>query len=198
MHYRRYHLTSIIILLLFFTLLPGCNQNKKVWISGWKETSSFDTPRVGAGVVVVNDIVYVIGGVDGKIFLDTTTYAKIQFDGSLGPWKTGPKLKEERGFIGAAVYKDYIYVVGGGKGAYGQNLLRSVERAHILSDGSLGPWEKERHQLVVPRRCNEVAVLGNAIYSFGGFGGALLDTVERAEFLDVTCHIKLTEIFTLN
>lgn len=183
MNFKRYHLNSILILLLFFTLLPGCNQKKKVWISGWKETNSFDTPRVGAGVVVVNGTVYMIGGVDGKIFLDTTTYATIQSDGSLGPWKAGPKLNEERGFIGAAVYKDYIYVVGGGKGAYGQNLLRSVERAHILSDGSLGPWEKERHQLVIPRRCNEVAVLGNAIYSFGGFGGALLDSVERAEFL---------------
>ncbi|MCC6544734.1 MAG: hypothetical protein IT392_09565 [Nitrospirae bacterium] len=183
MHFKLSHYTSVIISLFFFILLPGCNHNKKVWINDWKETSSLSTPRVGAGVVIVNGIIYVIGGVDGKTFLDTTAYAKIQSDGSLGPWQTGPKLNEERGFIGAAVYRDYIYVVGGGKGAYGQDLLRSVERAHIQSDGSLGAWEKEKYQLVIPRRCNEVAVVGNEIYSFGGYGGALLDSVEKAGFL---------------
>lgn len=181
---KRPHAVSILILILLLTILSGCSRNKKVWVSGWKETSSFEIPRVGAGVVIVNGTIHLIGGVDGQIFLDTTTYAKIRPDGSLGPWKSGPKLNEERGFVGAAIYKGYIYVVGGGNGPYGQNLLRSVERSHILSDGSLGPWEKEKNQLIIPRRCNEAAAINDAIYSFGGFGGALLDSVERAEFME--------------
>ncbi|MBI5194091.1 MAG: hypothetical protein HZA08_11720 [Nitrospirae bacterium] len=135
-------------------------------------------------MVVADGTIYVIGGVDGNLFLDTTMYAKVQKDGALGPWINGPRLNEERGFIGASVYKNHIYVVGGGKGAYGQTLLRSIERAQIMPDGSLGPWVRENHQLVIPRRCSEVAVIGKAIYSFGGFGGAMLDSIERADFME--------------
>jgi hypothetical protein len=58
-----------------------------------------------------------------------------------------------------------------------------VERAHILPDGTLGPWETEKNQMVVARRCSKIIATDTALYSFGGFGGTLLDTVERAEFM---------------
>lgn len=161
-------------------LLSGCAT--RVWIPDWKETASINIPRAGIASVQVKDKIYLIGGVDGNNFLNTTEYAQVQKDGTLGPWQLGPKLNEERGFIDAAVHGDYVYVAGGGNGPYGQHLLHSVERARIQPDGTLGPWEKEKNGMVVARRCSKILATDKALYSFGGFGGVLLDSVEYAEF----------------
>jgi hypothetical protein len=166
-------------LMLASLLMQACSSGpEKTWVAGWQETTAMNEVRAGAASVVHNGFVYVIAGVDGKNFLRTTEYAKINADGSLGPWQQGTSLNEERGFTEAVVHGDFVYVVGGGNGPNGQNLLRSVERASINSDGSLGAWIKESHATVLPRRCTKLGLIGNRIYSFGGFGGALLDSVE--------------------
>lgn len=136
--------------------------------------------RAGSGLVVHDDVVYIIGGIDGRVFLNTMEFARIQKDGTLTPWQPGPPLNEERGFMDAVVHNGWLYVVGGGNGPNGHNLLRSVERARIKSDGTLEPWIVEVNPMLVPRRCSKIVAVENALYSFGGFGGALLDTVERA------------------
>ncbi len=160
-------------------LLSGCAT--QVWIPDWKETSHINIPRAGTASVLVRNKIYLIGGVDGKDFLNTTEYAQIQKDGSLGPWQFGHDLNEARGFTDAVVHGDFVYVVGGGNGPFGHHLLHSVERAHIQADGTLGPWEKEKNEMVVARRCSKIIATDKAIYSFGGFGGVLLDSVEYAE-----------------
>jgi len=172
---------------LLMALLSGCAQQsvlKKVWIADWKEANSFSAPRAGTASVVVKDKIYLIGGVDGKNFVNITEYAQIQKDGTLGAWQQGNPLQEERGFMEAVVHGDYVYVVGGGNGPFGHHLLRTAERAHIQQDGTLGPWEKEKNEMVVTRRCSKIIATDKRIYSFGGFGGVLLDTVEYADFLD--------------
>lgn len=146
----------------------------------WQTTSSMNTARGGAGVVEMNGRLYVIGGVDGIRFLSTSEYTTIQNDGSLAPWQKASTLIEERGFFGVAAHNGYLYAVGGGNGPNGHNLLRSVEHAALLPDGKLGPWQREAQQLNLPRRCAKVEVIGDYLYAFGGFGGTLLDTVERA------------------
>ena len=156
--------------------MPG-----QVWIPGWKPAAALNVARAGAAVAVADDVIYLIGGVDGKNFLNTTEYTKIQPDGSLGPWQAGSVLNEARGFTEAVVHNGFIYAVGGGNGPYGKHLLRSVERARILPDGSLGPWQKDS-EMVATRRCTKLAATDKKIYSFGGFGGVLLDSVESAEF----------------
>lgn len=155
----------------------------KFWIPDWKKTSSISIPRAGTALLANNDTLYLIGGVDGKDFLNTTEYAKIQKDGSLGPWQPGPNLNEARGFIDAVIHDGSIYVVGGGNGPNGHNLLRTAERAHILPDGTLGSWVTEKNSMVVTRRCSKIIATKTSIYSFGGFGGVLLDSVEHADFL---------------
>lgn len=148
--------------------------------SGWQKTASLTTTRGAAGVVEVNGRLYVIGGVDGWRFLNSSEYTVIQSDGTLAPWRKGSALKEERGFFGVAEHNGFLYAVGGGNGPNGHNLLRSVERAKLLADGSIGPWKSEPQKLNQPRRCSKVIVIGEFLYAFGGFGGALLDTIERA------------------
>jgi len=146
----------------------------------WQATSNLITPRGGAGVIETNGRLYAIGGVDGVRFLNTSESAVINGDGTLGPWQAGTALTEERGFFAVVAAKGYMYAVGGGNGPNGHNLLRSVERAALRADGTLGPWQREPQQLNLPRRCAKVAVIGDYLYAFGGFGGTLLDSVERA------------------
>jgi uncharacterized RmlC-like cupin family protein len=174
--------TAAIPFLLVIFALSGCSSMRgQAWIPGWKQASSFSVARAGAAAVVADDAIYLIGGVDGRDFLATTEYAKIQKDGSLGPWQPGPVLNEARGFTDAVVHDGFIYVVGGGNGPYGKHLLRTVERAKIGKDGTLGPWQKES-DMQVTRRCTKLAATDKKLYSFGGFGGVLLDSVESAEF----------------
>lgn len=158
------------------------NQNTQ-WIEGWRETSALAGPRAGAATIAVDGFIYVIGGVDGRGFVRTAEFAKINEDGSLNAWQTTAPLIEERGFIDAVAKNGFIYVVGGGNGPNGKNLLRSVERARINSDGSLAGWETLNSGMVMPRRCSKIVLKGNHIYALGGFAGALLDNVERAEVL---------------
>lgn len=179
------HFKSLIAVLVLAVLF-GCAQQptvpQKVWIADWKETSSFSAPRAGTASVIVKDKIYLIGGVDGKNFVNFTEYAQINKDGTLGPWKRGTSLHEERGFMEAVVHGDYVYVVGGGNGEFGHNLLRTVERAQIQPDGTLGWWERVKSTMVVARRCSKIIATDKRMYSFGGFGGVLLDSVEYAEF----------------
>lgn len=167
-----------IILSALVLVLSGCAT--KVWIPDWKQTSHINIPRAGTAAVLVKDYVYLIGGVDGHDFLDTTEYAHIEKDGSLGPWQFGYKLNEPRGFTDAVVHGDYVYVVGGGNGPFGHHLLKSAEHAKIQEDGTLGPWIKDENEMVVARRCSKIIATDTELYSFGGFGGVLLDSVEHA------------------
>jgi hypothetical protein len=146
----------------------------------WQSTASLNTTRGAAGIIEVDGRLYVIGGVDGWRFLGTSEYTQIQADGQLAAWQKGPSLNEDRGFFGVAQHNGYVYAVGGGNGPHGHNLLRSVERAKLLPGGGLGPWQQESTQLNLPRRCAKVIVTGDFLYAFGGFGGTLLDTIERA------------------
>ena len=155
----------------------------KLWVPDWKKAPSISIPRAGTALLAHNDMMYLIAGVDGKDFLKTVEYAKILADGSLSEWQQGPSLNEERGFIDAVIRDGSIYVVGGGNGPNGHNLLKSTERAKILPDGTLGPWVTEKSMMVVPRRCSKVVATKTSIYTFGGFGGTLLDSVEHADFL---------------
>lgn len=172
-----------ISILALLCALSACSMQSKLWIPDWKEASSLAVPRTGAAMIAIDDTLFLIGGVDGKDFLDTTEFAKIQKDGSLGPWQPGPRLKESRGFIDAAVHNGFVYVAGGGNGTNGHNLLRSAERSRILPGGTLGPWETEKNQMNVARRCSKIIATDTTLFAFGGFGGALLDTVERADFM---------------
>ncbi|MCF6280685.1 MAG: hypothetical protein L3J28_00490 [Candidatus Polarisedimenticolaceae bacterium] len=158
-------------------------ESQKKWVSAWKETSSMLEVRSGSAVIEVNGVIHMIGGVGGKNFEFTTSteYARIQEDGTLSAWQKGNALNVERGFIGAAVKGNYVYVVGGGRGPNGSILLDSVERAEINPDGTLGTGTLEEGRLNTERRCTRIIALNNNLYAFGGFGGILLDTVEQVE-----------------
>jgi len=167
--------------------------NNKNWIAGWKETSPMRAARTGAAIYHSDEHIYMIGGlgvvektqngnsIKGPGYLKTSEYARINSDGTLSNWKPGPSLNTERGYFAVAQYKNHLYAVGGGRGMNGKELLSSIERAEIKADGTLSEWTMDKAILNISRRCIKLAVIGNTIYAFGGYGGILLDTVEQAE-----------------
>ena len=173
-------LNAYLACALTFLSTPSLAQPERVWIPGWKQTAALITPRAGAAVIEHKGRIYALGGVDGRDFLNSTEWTRIADNGELEPWRAGPALIEARGFTDAAVHGDYVYIVSGGNGPAGHNLLRSIERARISSSGELGPWQRETNELMLPRRCVKVFVIGNRLYASGGFSGALLNSVESA------------------
>jgi len=175
------------------TLASATPATARQWIKGWRETARLSVTRAGTAAVAHNGFIYVIGGVDGREFTALVEFAKINDDGSLQEFKPAASLLEQRGFIDAVVYHGYLYVVGGGNGANGHNLLRSVERAKIMDDGSLSAWEMEKNQMVMPRRCSKIFEHQGYLYAAGGFAGALLDNVERAK-IESDGHLSIWEM----
>ena len=153
------------------------------WIPGWQPQAGLNINRAGAAVARSGHYLYIIAGVDGRRFLHSVEYTRINADGSLQPWQLTRGLNEERGFFSAAVVNGYIYVAGGGNGDNGEHLLQSVERAAVQADGSLGPWQTLDTRLTMPRRCVKLLIQDKRLYALGGFGGTLLDSVESAEIL---------------
>ncbi len=192
-------LVCLVSSLLLPDVLPAASgemEQSKRWLNAWRETTPMQKVRSSAAFYTANGVIYMIGGIGGEVvrgkagedmadattrmFMRSTEFARIRPDGSLSEWKAGPELNEKRGYFSAAGKGRYIYVAGGAHGAFGKTLLDSVERAEIRPDGTLGPWQLEKQRLNIPRRCVKLVVVGDYLYAFGGFGGILLDTVERA------------------
>lgn len=185
MIFSKYLLSSIYLPFIAIALcfLPNNHsyaQNERIWIPGWQETHPLETARAGAAVVKEGDHIYVIGGIDGRHFLRSVEQTQLKENGGIETWARSQPLNVARGFFAAAVHNGYLYAVGGGNGPSGHNLLRSVERAKLLPNGELGSWQTSPSNMNIPRRCAKVAIINNRIYAFGGFGGALLDTIESA------------------
>jgi len=181
--FYRYALSLSLSLLIFVPLAVTANDDQQ-WIAGWQTTTHLNVARAGAAAVKEGKMLYIIGGVDGHDFLRSVEYTHINDDGSLGPWFFTSALNDARGFFAAAVSDGWLYAIGGGNGPNGEHLLRSVERAPIRSDGSLGPWQTLAAKLNLPRRCVKVLLHDRRLFALGGFGGSLLDSVESAMIAD--------------
>lgn len=178
-----YPVPFLALLMLVLASAAAPASAERIWVPGWREAAPMNVARAGAAIVVAGDRVYAIGGIDGMRFLKSVESARILPDGSLTAWEPMAPINEERGFFDAVVHDGYVYIAGGGNGPGGKNLLRSVERAPVRTDGRLGPWERLGVTLNYPRRCVKLALAGRFLYAVGGFGGVLLDSVERAEIL---------------
>ena len=173
---------------LFFLAFSLGHAPVPQWVRAWNKTTPLTLPRAGTAVVEAKGYIFIIGGVNKDGFLKKTEYARIGDDGSLGPWKEGPPLNQARGHTDAIFYDGSIYVVGGAHGKNGKELLRSVEGMTIRADGSLSDWQEVGSGMNMPRRCSKVIVIDDHLYTFGGYGGDMLKTVEHAK-INVSNHL---------
>jgi len=118
--------------------------------------------------------------------LSTIERALIAPDGSLGPFEVLPNitLTTPRVDFSAAIVGQFLYVLGGQDTNVSAANLRSIERAAIQPDGSLGPFTPIAVPLSVPRSGHKSLVIGSFLYVLGGRNDASprmeMDTVERA------------------
>jgi hypothetical protein len=129
-------------------------------------------PRFGACAVVVDDNLYVMGGVsDTMADLDTVVRAPIGVDGALGEWLPQPKLNLVTSGCSAVAVGRRIFVVGG----YGAQ--DSVQHAIIGTSGDVNPWTTGA-KMTSQHAYFQAVVAGGYIVAAGGFSGGSTSSVK--------------------
>lgn len=138
----------------------------------FRETALLRVPRAYATTYVVNDTVYVLGGVSPGGILNSIEHARINADCTLEAFKTDEmKLTMPRSDHATAVIGRSLYLFGGvtaDKAASPQYETDTIERALIESDGKLGKFEHVDQHLDRTRFAHSTVVIGNTLYVLGG------------------------------
>ncbi len=130
--------------------------------------------------VYANGYVYTLGGQDIAGITNAVNYAPVNSDGSIGTWATSSQslpstLQDAR----AAVFNNFIYVVGG----YSGTAKTTVYYAALNSDGSISAWQTNANALPEARYNHSVAIANGYIYVIGGANASIQvkDTVLYAK-----------------
>lgn len=163
----------------------------------WSFAQSMATARSGAAVVEANGYLYAIGGntyAAGNQALASVEYAKINADGSPGPWGTTSSMITARAYGPNVVVGGYVYYFGGWT-APGVSTA-SIERAQINADGTLGAWQPcgSLSSLTGDRYGHQAVVWGGNVYLIGGYRypSTYISKVERAA-IDGGCSWSWTD-----
>ena len=139
----------------------------------WQNKASMPTARTGVSAVVIDDMVYVMGGIDasGNI-LDVVEIYNPETDS----WTPGPNLRTARYNFAAVVYNEQIFVLGGH-----DNDDESSKKVEVFSSSenrwdSFDNLEEEREGL-------GAVVIDDNLFVMGGANGSG-DILGSVEILD--------------
>jgi hypothetical protein len=86
-------------------------------IAEWKTTTPLPAPIHSAGAVLFRGYIYLAGGATAENVAVANAYrAKVNGDGSLGPWEAIAPLPSARAYFSLVNFGPYIYAVGGETG----------------------------------------------------------------------------------
>ncbi|MDO8805342.1 MAG: hypothetical protein Q7R35_13035, partial [Elusimicrobiota bacterium] len=102
----------------------------------WTEGRSLPAARYGHTSVALKGRLYIIGGYDGTAPKADVWSAPISSFGATGDWVAETSLTQAVYAHASAVFKNFIYVLGG----YGAGARTEVWRALVNDDGTLGNW----------------------------------------------------------
>lgn len=133
----------------------------------WSHVSSMSSPRSTAGVAVLEDKLYVVGGRDSNSCLNSMEC----YDPHTDTWTRLPPMRARRGGVGVVVVAEKLYAIGG------HEVLAPLNSVEVY-DPKTKEWSWG-----VPMLCARDAVaavaFGGKIYVVGGFNGDMyLDSVE--------------------
>ncbi len=146
-------------------------------IGSWQtNTNSLTVALQDHGAFVANGYVYVVGGVDASSTTqDEVYYAKLNPDGTTGPWTTNSTvLTQARNDFGLVVIGGNVYVIGGED--TGGAATNTVYYAALNINGSIGSWTSDADTITAREDLKAVALNGK-IYAFGGINGTAQDDV---------------------
>ncbi|MCK5028271.1 MAG: hypothetical protein KAR57_01465 [Bacteroidales bacterium] len=144
-------------------------------------------PRWGQAACVVNEKVYVIGGVNapaypgsGQIFQSLSVVE--EYDPLINSWKQKISMPTARWCLTAVSVNNKIYAIGGGDIFYPQNTLSKVEVYDPLTDTWFSRSNIPKGQIGAAS-----CTLGNRIYVLGGGGLSPSDAYSDLFVYYTTC-----------
>lgn len=140
---------------------------------------SLNFAHYNGGYFSANGYVYVTSGYTGGTREPSVERARINGDGTIGPFVTlSSALVIPRHAQADAVVGDYYYVFGGALN--GGGLTNTIERCRINSDGSLGPFQVLPQVLPEASAHMRAAVVGKYVYLVGQYTGSATSNVYGA------------------
>jgi hypothetical protein len=136
----------------------------------WTTKAPLPQARAGAGCVVYNDTVYVIGGRGSSSVQYATNYV---YDPITDNWSSKSSMTYARAHIGCALVNGKIYAIGGWIGATATGI---VEEYDPIADS----WTTKT-PMPTPRYTYGMAVVNDKIYVIGGMdmNGNVFSVVEE-------------------
>jgi N-acetylneuraminic acid mutarotase len=127
----------------------------------WNSKTPMPSPRQAAASCVLNNIIYIIGGDDGNVLIDSI----YTYEPSTDTWTIKAPLNVPRGELGVAVVNNKIYAIGGFDG---NSAVNTVEEY----DPDSNKWTI-KSPMPTARSVFSVAAVNNKIYAVGGWPGNL-------------------------
>jgi N-acetylneuraminic acid mutarotase len=152
--------TVLILLLILTSLMIVIPYNGIVSAAddSWEILSNIPTGRLGPGVAVVNDKIYVIGGYNQGRFLNVNE----EYDPVTNTWTAKRGMPTRRGNFAITVYKNKIYCIGGGDSSY-EGVTGITEVYDPLTD----TWAR-KSPMPTAREFMDANVVNGKIYVIGG------------------------------
>ena len=150
----------------------------------WMTTTSFSgSGRKGLTAAAYNGYLYIAGGANTS-YLNTTEYAPINSNGTVGAWVTGTSFTTARYTHAMAVYNGYLYIAGGSSdgGATGYN---DVQYAPIMANGALGSWQSTT-SFTTGRANFSLVAYGGRLYLMGGSTGGSSPTMSDIQYTKIS------------
>ena len=142
----------------------------------WSQGAPMPTPRAGHATVVVNGLIYVIGGRNGGAPFEGLVLSTVEaYNPATNSWSTAPSMPTPRSDLAAAVVGGLIYAIGGWNG------ISTVGTVEAFNPAT-GAWT-EKTPMPTPRGTLGAGVCGSqgtirAIGGAAGFGNSTLATNE--------------------
>ena len=135
--------------------------------------NALPTRTCRAGLAVLNDCIYIIGGFNGTTRLKTVQC----FMPQTGEWIHCPQMHVRRSTLGVCVLHNKIYAVGGFDGSSG---LKSAE----VYDETTDSWSYIA-SMSTKRSSVGVATLNDNVYAVGGYDGDSRQSLSSVEYYNV-------------
>jgi len=122
----------------------------------WTKKTTIPTPRVGSSACVINDTIYVLGGIN-TVYTDLA--ANEAYDPITNTWEVKQPMQTPRGFLSSAVVNGIIYAIGGGY----PTATKKLEAYNPATN----TWA-EKADLLGNRLGAQAGVIDGIIYNIGG------------------------------
>jgi N-acetylneuraminic acid mutarotase len=180
-------ITFIIVILAAVIMLISAGDARA---ATWTQKADMPTPRWGHLAAVVNDKIYVIGGIASEpSFMNGTELSAVEeYEPATDTWTRKADMPVARGYLTKSnpVVDGKIYVIGGGK--FGSSRVD-------VYDPAMGTWSRG-NDMPTPRVLLATVAWDDKIYAFGGLSTTNV-AVNRLQALDVTeVYNPKTDIWT--